>query len=587
MPYILNFSNSNNTNTVTVPDMPPGINSIDTSLNLVGRGYPDYGRKFAENFLHLLENFSGPWPGPRSPIEGQLWYDTSDPYHKVLKVRDGTNWANASGIYQQGTDPRTDPESPANLKVGDIWVDTANLVLRIYNNNGWTTVGPMKTGGSAAGIEIENIDDNTVFTEKHNIVKVWSEGSIIAIIAAKAFTPRIGIPGFPTLVPGINLRNLGIGPSVATPILNGTAASSQSLQINGLKYASTRFLRKDDFTDRGQIITGKVFFKTPTDTLGVGNSGFGQGRDGVVINNEANTSDTRYIQFYKGGTDAIIVNNHPSGNVLFKVNNGTPTLVTSLSVKSDEVNVFDKLTVGGNILGNSNLQVSNNLTVGDNLSVGGSVSISSSTIFQSTVTINGRLLMGNSLEPTVTCDIGSPENYFKNLYVESIGSTSTSTTLYGNVVGSASYLENGISVDVTGVIQSVDPIVITGTQSNATIVTELKPEAISTQYERDVPSPEVTFLALNTATTSLEKLSYRNLELLLHPPGMITAFGNHVNVPDGWLLCDGSSKLRTAYSRLFSVIGTAYGSDDTTSFKLPNYQVSDAGGNTIYYIIKS
>lgn len=594
MPYVLNFSNSNNTGTITVPDMPPGINSIDTSLNLVGRGYPDYGRKIAENFLHLLENFSGPWPGPRSPIEGQLWYDTSDPYHKVLKVRDGTNWSNASGIYQQGTDPRTDPETPVNLKVGDIWVDTANLVLRIYNNNGWTTVGPMKTGGSAAGVEIDNIDDNTVFTEKHNIVKVWAEGSIVAIITAKAFTPRIGIPGFPTLVPGINLRNLGIGPGVATPILNGTADSAQSLQINGLKYASSRFLRKDDFTDRGQVITGKIYFKTPTDTLGSGNEGFGQGRDGLVVNNESSTFDTRYVQFYKGNSDAIVVNNHPGGSILFKINTGSPPLVTGLKVSPGEVIIAENLVVDGNVLTNASVEIVDSLSIGKNLSVDGTMVVSSVTNFQSTVTVSSRLLIGTSnqgsaLEPNTASvsDIGTPSKYFRNLYVESIGSTSTSTTVYGKVVGSASYLENGISVDITGAIQSVDPIVITGTENTATFVTELSPSAISSQYERPTPSPGISFLALNTATNSLEKLSYRNLALLLHPPGMIMAYGNNVNIPDGWVLCNGTSLSRTDYSGLFNIIGTTYGSDDSNSFNVPNYQSSDSGSNPIYYIIKS
>ena len=102
MPYTLNFSDPTKQTTITVPDMPPGINSVDTSLNLVGRAYPNYGQKFAENFLHLLENFASPLP-PTNPIEGQLWFDTSDPAHKVLRIMDGTasavRWPSANGIY--------------------------------------------------------------------------------------------------------------------------------------------------------------------------------------------------------------------------------------------------------------------------------------------------------------------------------------------------------------------------------------------------------------------------------------------------------------------------------------------------------
>ncbi len=40
--------------------------------------------------------------------------------------------------------------------------------------------------------------------------------------------------------------------------------------------------------------------------------------------------------------------------------------------------------------------------------------------------------------------------------------------------------------------------------------------------------------------------------------------------PDNFLLCDGSSLLRTTYSELFDVIGTTYGAADGTHFTLPD-----------------
>lgn len=42
------------------------------------------------------------------------------------------------------------------------------------------------------------------------------------------------------------------------------------------------------------------------------------------------------------------------------------------------------------------------------------------------------------------------------------------------------------------------------------------------------------------------------------------------SAPSGWLLCDGSSKLRSEYATLFSSIGTTYGTADGTHFNLPN-----------------
>lgn len=52
--------------------------------------------------------------------------------------------------------------------------------------------------------------------------------------------------------------------------------------------------------------------------------------------------------------------------------------------------------------------------------------------------------------------------------------------------------------------------------------------------------------------------------------GAVVAFAMN-NAPTGWLVADGSSKSRTTYARLFSRIGTTYGSGDgSTTFNLPD-----------------
>lgn len=54
------------------------------------------------------------------------------------------------------------------------------------------------------------------------------------------------------------------------------------------------------------------------------------------------------------------------------------------------------------------------------------------------------------------------------------------------------------------------------------------------------------------------------------PPGTIQAFGGGT-VPQGWLLCDGSTASRTTYSALFAAVGIAHGSGDgATTFHLPD-----------------
>ncbi|MCK9345120.1 MAG: phage tail protein, partial [Candidatus Pacebacteria bacterium] len=53
------------------------------------------------------------------------------------------------------------------------------------------------------------------------------------------------------------------------------------------------------------------------------------------------------------------------------------------------------------------------------------------------------------------------------------------------------------------------------------------------------------------------------------PIGSIVSYAGTV-APAGYLICDGSSLLRTAYPALFSAIGTTYGAADATHFNLPD-----------------
>ena len=75
MAYTVNKTNSSaSPNQYTVQD---GVINTQTDLSLIGKGYAGYGESIAENFLHLLENFSNS-SAPSKPITGQLWWDTAE-----------------------------------------------------------------------------------------------------------------------------------------------------------------------------------------------------------------------------------------------------------------------------------------------------------------------------------------------------------------------------------------------------------------------------------------------------------------------------------------------------------------------------
>ena len=68
----------NKTNGDLLIDLVDGqIDITTTNLTLVGRNYKGFGEFLNENFIKLLENFSGS-AAPGIPITGQLWWDTSE-----------------------------------------------------------------------------------------------------------------------------------------------------------------------------------------------------------------------------------------------------------------------------------------------------------------------------------------------------------------------------------------------------------------------------------------------------------------------------------------------------------------------------
>ena len=89
----------NNTLLTTVED---GTVDQTTDLKFIGKNYAGYGEIQNENFLFLLENFSGA-NQPSRPISGQVWFDSGT---SKLKFYDGTQWRTTGGAEIGTTQPR-------------------------------------------------------------------------------------------------------------------------------------------------------------------------------------------------------------------------------------------------------------------------------------------------------------------------------------------------------------------------------------------------------------------------------------------------------------------------------------------------
>jgi hypothetical protein len=266
-----------------------GTINTSSSMTLVGKNYAGYGQFLDTNFIHLLENSSNTTP-PGAPLTGQLWWDSGN---NVLKVYNGTIFKTISGATSSSSAP-----SGANSVAGDLWYDSTNQQLNVYTGTAWLLVGPQSSQGQGtSGAIVATVLDT--LNQSHVVVELFVNNDIVGIVSKDAtFTPGgAGISGFSTIRPGITLASI-VGSQV--PLFQGTATDSQAL--SGL--LSTQFMRSDANTST----TGTLLVQN--------NSGLSVGSN----------SDLRATVT---GTDVTIRNQTSGGNLYFGVNvagNVSPSL---------------------------------------------------------------------------------------------------------------------------------------------------------------------------------------------------------------------------------------------------------------------
>ena len=279
------------------------LNTIATSLTLVGRDYAGYGEFLNENFVYLLENFAAN-TAPAHSINGQLWYDTSI---KTLKVYDSglAAWKPISSSKAQGT-------APANGSIGDLWFKTTTYQLYVYTgvitigDNGWQLIGPpTTTPGSLSGAVVETIQDSSA--NNHIAIKFYISNNIVAIMSYdSAYTPNTTLAGFPIINPGINL--------VTSDTLAGsqiTGDTSNALFLNGI--GSTQFLRSDQDTTSAYQLTlnGGLVVATDLNIKAV------SANNEVRIDNLTNNRDMNFYANVGGNKTRLLKLNATTGSVDF------------------------------------------------------------------------------------------------------------------------------------------------------------------------------------------------------------------------------------------------------------------------------
>ena len=169
----------NKTDGTLLTDLIDGqIDDTSTNLVLVGRNYTGYGEYFNENMIKLLENFSNS-AAPSNPLTGQIWWDTNE---QRLKVYDGAVWKASGGPYVQDTRPQ--------MVAGDLWIDNLNRQVYAYDggNLGDILIGPSYTEQQGvSGFKIESILDEQ--SRSRTVAVLYIGGTAAGYFSNIQFTP--------------------------------------------------------------------------------------------------------------------------------------------------------------------------------------------------------------------------------------------------------------------------------------------------------------------------------------------------------------------------------------------------------------
>jgi hypothetical protein len=332
-----------------------------TSLKLIGKNYAGYGEIQNENFVYLLENFSGQ-TAPAKPISGQIWFDSSS---KKLKFFDGDSitgkWRTTGGAEIAST-------PPTGLTVGDFWFNTSTKQLFAWNGTDFTLVGPQ----AAPNAQITQMRSRSVLDDQgnsHAIIEGLTNGITVFTISNDAFTLGTGansITGFDDIKRGITLVYTQSGTNGVTTGQHrfyGTATNAE--RLGGVLASS--YVRNDQASDFSSLVRfsdlGYTVGNTPQFKVSIlsGNRPIVENFVGRTIEFRTEDSGTKYPMTLSG-TDLL-----PGGTGAGATSNGVNNIGSS-SAKWSTVyaNSFNGIATKADTLNVSGTYYSADLTATDN-----------------------------------------------------------------------------------------------------------------------------------------------------------------------------------------------------------------------------
>jgi len=233
------------------------IDTTSTDITLVGRNYKGFGEFLNENYIKILENFAKT-SAPGSPLTGQLWYDTAE---ERLKIYNGETFKSAGGPIVSNVRP--------NLVTGDLWIDSELNQIWFFDGRDIVLIGPKYTAQQQQTETLAQsiIDRNG---QEQTVMFLYIKGTLSGIYSDTTFVPLVNIPGFPLnpddlTTPRKQIIRQGFNPVSDNFWWRGTSTGTRSLVSTDDNDNIIESLTEANFmkTDRNTGTTGTIKIQNP------------------------------------------------------------------------------------------------------------------------------------------------------------------------------------------------------------------------------------------------------------------------------------------------------------------------------------
>ena len=161
----------NNTRGSVVSTVNNGTTASVGGITLIGKNYTGYGELIAEDFVKILENNANS-TAPIGPLEGQLWWDTTN---QSLKVYNSSTQWHPITVHVGATYPHTATR-------GALWFNTTTGQLNVNSDGTISGYQQLATASETSSTQVITLTASQVDDDATN-ANGYTAGNTIEVIA--------------------------------------------------------------------------------------------------------------------------------------------------------------------------------------------------------------------------------------------------------------------------------------------------------------------------------------------------------------------------------------------------------------------